>query len=104
MSADNRICLMETQWGWAGWHGSCSVNYYKPEYDIAQEFSSKEAALEWARKEADNIVILEGGITYIDLEEQMRGLKEVIEDAQTRLDNIIKWGTQFPVNNDLNFK
>lgn len=104
MSADNRICLMETRWGWTGWHGSCSMNYYEPPFSYVKEFETKEQAFEWAHNEAKDMVILEGGITIVGIEEQKQALREIIEDAQARLNNIEKWGTQYPINNDLNFR
>lgn len=103
MSADNRICLMETRWGWVAWKGSCSMNYYEPPFDC-QDFSNKEAALKWAYDEADKMTILEGGITIVGIEEQMQALREIIDDCQIRINNIEKYGTQFPTNNDLNFR
>ncbi len=104
MSADNRICLMETQSGWAGWHGSCSMNYFEPYSGRVEYFDSKQEALDWAIKESKDMVILEGGITIVGIEEQALALREVIEDAKIRLDNIEKYGCQFPVNYDLNIR
>ena len=104
MSADNRICLMEWDYGtaWYGWHGSCSMNYYEPPAS-AQRFKTKEEAFEWARRTEENILLLEGGVTIVGIDEQKLALKEYIEDATLRLKNLNDWSTQFPVNNDLNF-
>ena len=103
MSADNRICLMETQLGWAGWHGSCSIDYSEPPL-MVKEFKSQKEAIDWAYTEAKDMTILEGGISTIDVLEQKQGLKNIIEDAWVRLKNLEKWGTQFPIDQDLNFK
>ena len=103
MSADNRICLMDTPLGWAGWHGSCSANHYEPAFD-SEWFYSKQEALDWVNKEAESMVILEGGITIIGIEEQKQALKDLITDASLRLENLEKWNSQYPVNHDLNFK
>jgi hypothetical protein len=105
MSADNRICLMEWDGQWVGWHGSCSVNYDRPlDGPYTEYFPDKKKAVAWALKEGANTLILEGGITIIGIEEQKTALKEIIEDATLRLDNLNKWGYQNPTNNDLNFR
>ena len=103
MSADNRICLMEWDYGtaWCGWKGSCSMNYHEPPLN-AKWFGTEDEAIEWARDNAKDMVILEGGIQYISIEEQTLSLQECANDCLKRLDSIKKWGTQFPVNNDLN--
>ena len=103
MSADNRICLMEWDHGtaWYGWHGSCSMSYFEPPAS-ANWFRRYEEALDWAANEAKDMVILEGGITVVGVDEQKQALKEIAEDCLKRADNIEKWGVQYPVNNDLN--
>lgn len=103
MSADNRLCIMEWHGNWYGWHGSCSTNYFEPG-SYHNYFESKKQALEWARKEAEQTVVLEGGLTEIGIEEQKLGLIDHIKDASERLGNLYRWNTQFPVNHDLNFK
>ena len=104
MSADNRICLMETRWGWSGWHGSCSIDYSEPPIYGVKEFNTKKEAIDWAYTEAKDMVILEGGITFVGIDEQRLALKGIIEDTTHRLECLERWGTQFPVNPDLNFK
>ena len=96
MSADNRICVMEWCGFWYVWMGSLSAYYYEPPMNQdGRVFSSKEQALEYAEKEAENCTILEGGIEEIGQEEQRLGLQNLINDATIRLDNLKKHGKQY---------
>lgn len=87
------------KWGGGGqcyaWHGSCSAEYHEPP-DSAQAFHSETEALAWARAEAEDMTILEGGITMVDEREQMAALLATIEDAARRLGNLRREGRQYP--------
>lgn len=100
---DNRVCLMEWQFMWAGWTGFNTVNYANPP-SSALWFNDKERAMEWAREEVSKRYLTEKDITIVGTDEQIKALKEIIRDATQRLKNLESWSTQHPFNNDLNTK
>jgi len=81
MSADNRICVMLPHFDhkWYVWKGSCSQNYHEPPSN-AVSFVEEDDAWEYARKEAEKCVILEGGIEKVSDSEIIQALREELED------------------------
>lgn len=95
MSADNRICIMQNCWGsWAVWHGSMSEYYEEPPY-YAETFESLEEAARRADAMEANLGYVEYGVQTIGPEEQEEALRWRIEDAQVRLNRLLKTGSQW---------
>lgn len=94
MSSDNNICIMK--WGdeWFVWHGSMSATYFEPE-SYTNGFTNEKEAVEFAHQLYDKIGYVEGGIVHIEIEEQERGLKSMIEHLSARLENLRKTGKQY---------
>ena len=85
MSADNRICIMQTWTGqWAVWNGSASAEYHEAP-ERSHLFNNQQDAEKHACAELDRIEMVEYGIQRIDREEQMTALCCAIEDLSRRL-------------------
>ena len=95
MSADNRICIMQDDFGlWAVWMGSLSCEYHSPPSG-AERFETKELAHREALRMAEDAVVLEGGIGEIGPEEQAEALAWELEDLSTRLRKLLRNGCQW---------
>lgn len=81
MSADNRILVHQhTDYMWYVWHASCSEEYSGPPNGTTAVFNEEDEVWEWARKEADNCTILEGGVQLLTKLEQISALRREIEE------------------------
>ena len=79
MSADNRILVHQhTDGKWYVWHASCSMNYHEPPKD-AWSSNEEDDAWEYARKEANDCTILEGGVEKLSDSEIIEALRDEIE-------------------------
>lgn len=95
MSADNRICIMQTWTGqWAVWNGSGSEEYYEAP-ETADLFNTEEEATKHAHAEEERIGYVEYGVQRITPEEQMTALCYAIEDLGRRLVQLRTSGRQW---------
>lgn len=94
MSADNRICIMQvSDYEWAVWHGSCSVDYHRPPESAI--ICSADGANAHARQLESELSICEGGIQGISRSEERVALCEEIRDLAERLERLEKTGQQW---------
>ena len=95
MSADNRICIMQTWTGqWAVWNGSGSAKYHEAP-ETADLFNTEAEATNHAHAEEERIGYVEYGVQRITPEEQMTALCYAIEDLGRRLVQLRTSGRQW---------
>lgn len=95
MSSDNAIFYIEWCGEWFVWHGSLSADYYEPA-SYEHSFQTQQEAIDFARKLAEEIGYVEGGIIQVTTRSQKEALIQHIQSLTGRLLSLEKSGAQYP--------